>query len=330
MRVLITGAAGAIGCHLVRHFIEQTDWTVTCLDSFEHGGDFTRIRVAVGDGDWTRVRTVRHDLNEPVGATPDHQIGDVDHIVHLAALSDVAESVRDPRRSIENNVNATLNMLEWAARREHRTFLHFSTDEVYGDARPGENRMPWDPHRPSNPYSASKAACEDIAHAYWRAGLVNLVITNTTNNFGEMQQATKYPTMVQRLLHRGETVRVHTCDGVPGTRYYLHSKRTAEAVAHILRSEPTRHRLGDIDQPDKYHIAGAEALDNLTMAHLIADLMGVPLEYELVDCLAENPAHDLNYTIQHNGVPGWKPPVTLVPDLDDTIRWHLKHPEWLA
>jgi dTDP-D-glucose 4,6-dehydratase len=100
---------------------------------------------------------------------------------------------------------------------------------------------------------------------------------------------------------------------------------------HILTQLPVEeHRRGDIDDPAKYHIAGNRAVDNLELARVIADLMHMPLDYELVDCHADNPAHDIHYGIQPDGVPGWSCPTSFQADLSDTVRWHLEHPEWLA
>lgn len=325
--LLLTGGAGAIGCHVVAHVMDKTDWSVTVVDSFEHGGNFARLEEVMKGHNWGRLRTVRHDLTTPLpDSFPTHT-----HIVHMAALSDVAESVTSPHRVIRNNVTSTLNMLDWAASHEHSTFVQFSTDEVYGDVADGHTRDVWDPHRPSNPYSASKAACEDLAYAYWRAGSVRLVITNTTNNFGEMQGVSKYPTMLQSLLYRGETVRVHTHDGKPGSRYYIHSRLVAEALHHILTQLPVMvHQRGEMDDPAKYHIAGTSATDNLALAKMVADIMGVPLKYELVDCHVDNPAHDIHYGIGLDGVPGWASPFSFSSDLAHTVRWHMANSEWLT
>lgn len=326
--VLVTGAAGAIGCHLVRRILETTDWRITIADSYRHGGRLERIDVATAGHDPRRVRNLRVDLADPTPHAFD-LFGRPEHIIHLAALSDVTDSVRYPRRVIDNNLRSTLNLLDWAAGYDHATFVQFSTDEVYGDVYPGDWRGPWDPHRPSNPYAASKAACEDFAYTYWRAGTVRLVVTNTTNNFGEMQGPSKYPTMIQRALWNGQAVRVHTHAGKPGSRYYLHSEQTADAVLHILTLPVPVHELGAIDSPARYHIAGTDAVDNLELAELTADAMGLPLSWEKVDCHEQNPAHDIHYGIQPDGVPGWSPKPFL-PYLERTCRWHMEHPEWLS
>ena len=186
--------------------------------------------------------------------------------------------------------------------------------------------------RPSNSYAASKAAGELISYAYWRAGLVNLIITNAVNNFGETQSVSKYPAMLQRKLARGEKVTVHGSPSGIGSRYYLHSGSTADALRHILTTTtPRQHQQGAIDEPDKYHIVGDE-LNNLELAELVAETMGTELDYELVDPHADtgNPAHDIEYRMQDNKLraSGWKPPVSLRESMQRTVEWTQAHPQW--
>src|SRR5690606_9971900 len=147
------------------------------------------------------------------------------------------------------NVELMLNVLEYARAVKPRAFLHFSTDEVYGPAEIDKGHPEWDTILPSNPYAASKAAQEAIAISYWRTYNVPLIITNTMNNFGEMQSPSKYPAMIQKKLEAGEPVEVHAAaDGQIGTRYYLHSRNAADAVLFILNTiEPRLHVPGTVD-----------------------------------------------------------------------------------
>ncbi len=110
-------------------------------------------------------------------------------------------------------------MLEYAREVQPRVFIQVSTDEVYGAAPPGYSHKEWDPVVPSNPYSASKAAQEAIAIAYWRTFGVPLVLTNTMNNFGERQHREKYLPIVVRNLLAGRQVPVHGSErGRAGSR----------------------------------------------------------------------------------------------------------------
>lgn len=335
MNVLITGAGGAIGIHLLVHLMENTDWKVTCIDSFRHKGYYDRLTTLIDRDDWLeRIVVLKHDLTAPLTDRQIAKIGKIDHLLNLASLSDVAASVDDPVSTIRNNVELTLNVLEYARKVEPTTFVQFSTDEVYGaTAKDSGGHKEWDTILPSNPYSASKAAQEAIAIAYWRTYGVPVIITNTMNNFGETQAPSKYPAMIQTKLHKGEKIQVHSSgDGQIGSRYYLHSRNASDAVLFILKeTTPYQHKAGFVDKPDRYNIVGDVQLDNLELAQEIAKLMGKKLDYELVDFHSEQPGHDLHYGL--NGAKmkklGWTPPMTFEDSLKNTIDWQEKHKDWM-
>lgn len=330
-RVLLTGGAGSIGVHVIAHLLDSTDWHIVVLDSLRHKGSRDRITDFCPKTD--RLTILQHDLVCPISEHLKFEIGPVDYILHLAAISDVGYSVHNPRYTIVNNVESTMTMLDYASEVQHEAFVYFSTDEVYGPvAADSDGHKEWDVLRPSNPYSASKAAGELFAYAYWRAGLVKLVITNATNNFGETQSASKFPAIVQRKLTNRETVTVHGSATEIGSRYYLHSRNTADALLHILTNLPPReHTQGAVDEPDKYHIVGEDKLNNLELAVLIADLMGESLDVELVDCHNGNPAHDIHYKMRDNNLKasGWKPPISLRESMANTIQWTQRNRQWL-
>lgn len=332
--VLLTGGGGAIGVHVIAHLMDNTDWRITVLDSFRHKGSKDRIaQICEGHAEWRyRMNVIQHDLVCPINRKMARMIGPVNHILHLAALSDVGLSIDNPVYVIKTNVDSTLTMLEYAAETDHDTFILFSTDEVYGPVAKGQAHPEWSPMRPSNAYSASKAASECIAYPYWRAGKVKLIITNTMNNFGPMQAPSKFPAMVQRQLEEGKIVTIHGNEREIGTRFYIHSRNAADAVLYILQHlPPYLHQEGEIDDPDRYHVVGNDCLSNLDMARHIARLMDLPLVYELVDFHRDNPAHDIHYGLEDNKlrVHGWKPPLTFEESMMETIRWQQEHKEWI-
>jgi dTDP-glucose 4,6-dehydratase len=333
-RVLITGVGGAIGVHVFAHLMKNTDWHVVGIDSFRHKGYPERItEILRAHPEWaSRLTIYQHDLVCPIPEVLKQKIGDVSHIIHLAAISDVQYSVENPRYTVVVNTESTMTMLDYARETEHDSFVYFSTDEVYGPVRKGEAHKEWDVMRPSNPYSASKGAGELFAHVYWRAGWVKLILTNTMNNFGEMQGATKYPAMVQRKLENDEEVTVHGSEKEIGSRYYIHSRNTADALLFILKNLPPHaHKEGELDEPDRYHIVGDECLNNLELAQLIAELMGKKLKYKLVDFHKDNPAHDIHYGLQDNKLKaaGWRAPLSLKESMRNTIAWQQEHKDWV-
>lgn len=334
-RVLVTGLGGAIGVHMLGGIMHLTDWEVVGIDSFRHKGYTDRLEYTLKDHpEWAERTTVlTHDLAAPLTDRQIARIGHIDYIVNLAALSDVSLSVEDPVTTLKNNSDSMIYMLEYARKINPEVFLQFSTDEVYGSAPVDQGHPEWDVILPSNPYSASKAAQEAYAIAYWRTYSLPLIITNTMNNFGEMQGATKYPAMIQSKLNKGEQVTVHAAsDGQIGTRYYIHSRNTADAIVFILKNiKPHIHNPGHMDKPERYNIVGDKQLSNLELAQEIAKLMNKDLKFKLVDFHSSQPGHDLHYGLDGTKLlkAGWKSPLSFEESMKNTIEWQQEHEEWM-
>lgn len=338
-RVLLTGAGGAIGCHVLAYLLEKTNWQVIALDSFaaEHKGFYDRItEVCKGHPFWRRRLTiVQHDLRAPFTSRQVENMGKVDYILNLASRSDVQNSVDDPLPFVKNNTDMMLSILEYARQAKPEVFLHFSTDEVYGPAdRDGTGHAEWDPILPSNPYSASKAAQEALAIAWWRTYGVPLIITNTMNNFGEMQAPSKFPAMIQKKIEAGEEIEVHvSASGESGTRYYLHSRNTADAVLFILMNvKPHLHRHGEIDRPVRLNIVGDKQVSNEELVLIISRLMDKKAIYRRVNFHDQNPGHDLHYGLDGTEMQrlGWLSPESFEESMRRTIRWQKRHKEWMS
>lgn len=333
--ILITGAGGAIGCHVLNKVLQETIWNVVITDSYRHKGDFDRVATVLDGLDASgRVTQLVHDLQTPFSIREIEQLKGVDYIVNLASLSDVQASIDDPAPFIVNNCALAVNMLELARQIEPEMFIQFSTDEVYGaDTNVGYGHPEWDTILPSNPYSASKAAQEAIAIAYWRSYGVPVVITNTMNNFGEMQGASKYTTMIQSKLQKGEKVTVHAAgDGQIGSRFYIHSENTADAVLFLLSNTTAyRHQSGHLDRPDRYNIAGDRQVNNLELAQIVANLMDKELDYDLVNFHADQPGHDLHYGLTDDKMRdlGWVAPMSFEESMLRTITWQKQNPNWM-
>src|SRR3990167_7229819 len=192
-RVLLTGIGGSIAVHVLAHIFTNTQWDIVGIDSFQHKGWVDRIKVMTKDHpEWKeRLTLFVQDLIIPFSSIIIKRLGKIDYIVNLASLSDVEASIQDPVPFILNNVNLAINMLEYARKAKPKVFIQISTDEVYGPvANKNDNGVKeWGVFLPSNPYAASKACQEMIAISYWRTYDVPVIITNTMNNFGEMQQS---------------------------------------------------------------------------------------------------------------------------------------------
>lgn len=337
-RVLLTGGAGFVGSHAVRHFLVNTDWKLILPVSFRHHGIPGRIESAIRGLDVSdRVTVVMTDLSAPIDAYTKSLIGPVDYIVNFASQSHVDRSITEPAPFIRNNVDVMLNVLEYARQVQPEKIIQISTDEVYGPAPDGYAHKEWDPFLPSNPYSASKAAQEDIAVSYWRTYNLPIVITNTMNMIGEMQDPEKFVPMVIRRILRGEEVAIHASpEGRIGSRFYLHARNLADACLFLLNNtNPTPYRdnwgRDNADRPDKWHVVGEKEVDNLSMAEMIADAIeGKRLIAKLVDFHSSRPGHDLRYALDGSKLAqaGWVPPVSLEESLTRTVRWSLDNELW--
>jgi dTDP-glucose 4,6-dehydratase len=330
-RVLLTGAGGFFGSHLLRHLLMNTKYTFVCPCSWTHKGTPERIENALAGQDGSRVEIITHDLTAPFTEHTKKRIGKVDIILNIASNSHVHRSIENPGEFILGNTQLAYNMLEFAREIKPELFLQFSTDEVYGDAPLGVNYKEWSPIRPSNPYSASKAMQEDIAFSYWRTYDVPVIITNTMNLFGETQDAEKYTAQLIKKIHNGETVTVHGSEDNIGSRFYLHARNAADAVLFIMNNvKPVLHGDG-VDRPERFNIVGDTELNNLELAEMVAKIMGKNLVYTLQDYHATRPGHDRRYALDGTKLKerGWTAPHGLEESLVNTINWTLKNNHWL-
>jgi dTDP-glucose 4,6-dehydratase len=333
---LLTGIGGSIGIHCLSQIMKNTDWDVVGIDSFNHRGWCDRVESHLKNhpDDVSRVRIITHDLVAPFSELTKKRIGKVDYIINMASLSDVEASIQEPVPFVKNNISLVLNMLEFAREAKPQAFIQISTDEVYGPTT-GKNDgyKEWDAQVPSNPYAASKAAQEAIAISYWRAYGVPLIITNTMNNYAEMQSSTKFPVMIQKAIMNDEEITIHGNEkGEIGSRSYIHSQNFCNALLFILKNlPPYLHENGKVDKPDRYHIAGEKQLDNLELAKLIAELMGKELKYKIVNFHNARPGHDPHYGLNDDKLKnlGWKIPVSFEESLKNVIKWQTEHEDWI-
>lgn len=344
-RIAVTGIGGFVGHHFLEHVLACTDWDVVGTDSFRHRGTTDRVAQVIKGGpawerDWRdRVTILQHDLRAPFSEQAQAVIagkGGLDYLIAMASQSHVDTSITDPVTFAENNMAVALNTLELARQLKPRAVVMISTDEVYGPAEPGHAHREWDAILPSNPYAASKAAQEAVTISYWRTYGVPVIITNTMNMIGERQHPEKFVPMVLRAVLAGKEAVIHGSPGNVGSRHYLHARNMADAVLFLLGYSPpsmfyAHHGRYSADRPDRYNIASADRLDNLELAQMIAEAAGMPLRYRFEDFHRTRPGHDPHYGLDPGkiGALGWKPPVPFAASLEKTVRWTMRHPEWM-
>jgi dTDP-glucose 4,6-dehydratase len=325
--ILITGGCGFIGHHFVEHIYINTDWNIIIIDKLSYASNgFERLR-DTGVIDSPRIKMFTYDLTLPISDGIIKEMGtNIDYIVHMAAETHVDNSIKDPLLFINNNITSTVNLLEYA--RKHlpnlKIFFYFSTDEVFGPALDNTLYKEWDRHNPTNPYSASKSAAEQICMSYGNTYNLPIIIVNVMNAFGERQHVEKFiPLCIKKILNN-EKIYIHSYPDkkISGTRFYIHARNIAEAVFFIIKN-------GIIG--DKYNISGEKEVSNLDMALLIAKYLNKDLNYEMVDFHSSRPGHDLRYGLDGSKLfkLGFKLPLNFEESLNNMIKWTLENKKWL-
>jgi dTDP-glucose 4,6-dehydratase len=298
-RVIVTGGAGFIGRHMVRWLLDNTDWELTILDRLGDGAD----QIELTD---KRVTFWWHDLKAPL------RRWDLaaKYIIHLAAGSHVDRSIKDPLGFVADNVTGTAHMLEFARSVAGlEKFLHFSTDEVFGAAPTGKAFDEYDGFYPTNPYSASKAAAEVLCPAWANTYGLPIVVTRCTNVAGPGQDSEKFIPSTVAKIRNGEVVQIHSRNGAASSRKYIDVVDVCSAT-HIAL---TRGGIIAGRGSGYYNIAGETDYSNIDVAARLAELMGKPLTWELVEDPPNRPRPDLRYDLNNSRLKGlgWEQRVPL-------------------
>lgn len=303
--VLISGGAGFIGSHLVDYCLARTGYDVVVVDRFDEFSVVKRFD--------NRALVHVHDLRRPLinaGMLADIAPR-VKYVIHAAAGSHVDRSIVDPLGFVSDNVIGTVHMLEYV--RHHlqpdKTLL-FSTDEVVGPAKEGQTFHEFSPTAPANPYSASKAGAESVALAYANTYGMPITISRCSNVYGARQHREKFIPLCLEAIREGRKVLIHSRNGIPSSRLYLHVMDVCRAVRVILEHGDT---LAIGERTGRYNIASNREVSNLVVAQTIAEMLRLPLNYELVEHVANRPKHDQRYSISFGRLHalGWEPRISL-------------------
>ena len=328
-RVIVTGGAGFIGAHLCEAILKNTDWDIVVIDRLTYASSgFDRLRdIQVFDD--KRVQIFTHDFTRPIEEGLAKEVGQVNYIFHLGAESHVDLSIQNPEPFVLTNVLGTMQLLEFAKKQENlELFNYFSTDEVHGPAPEGVFYKEEDAYNCTNPYSATKAGAEQLALAYANCYKIPVLITRTMNNFGERQHPEKFIPMVIRKVLAGESVTIHSdpTQTIPGSRHYIHARNASAALLFLVNYYKGKDKIREI-----VNIVGEKEMNNLELANFIADVVGKPLRYELVNFHQSRPGHDLRYALDGSKLKGlgFVYPKTFEESLTKTIKWSLDNPRWL-
>jgi dTDP-glucose 4,6-dehydratase len=312
VKLLITGGAGFIGSNFVRHVLaSHPDDVVVNLDKLTYAGN--RANLADVEAD-PRYTFVQGDICD--GKLVRDVARGVDAVVNLAAESHVDRSIIEPDAFLRTDVFGVFTLLEAVRELKIPRFLHVSTDEVYGSIARGSARES-DPLRPANPYSASKAAADLLALAYFQTHKVPVLITRSSNNFGPYQYPEKaIPLFVTNAL---EDRALPLYGDGRNVRDWLYVLDNCAALDLVLR------RGGD---GQVYNVGGGHEVENLVLAREILRLSGKP--DTLLEFVRDRPGHDRRYSIDSTKMAGlgWKPRHRFGDALATTVQWYREHEGW--
>jgi dTDP-glucose 4,6-dehydratase len=315
VKYFVTGGAGFIGSHFVQmllnndfHHVEK----VTVFDKFTYSGnpanlaDFSKhpkfhlIKGDICDSPLVKSTMIGHDV-----------------VVHFAAESHVDRSIESASQFILSNVLGTQTLLEAARDLNVKTFIHVSTDEVYGSIDIGS----WteeEPLLPNSPYAASKAGSDLVARSFHRTYDMDIRVTRCSNNFGTHQYPEKMiPLFVTNLI---DDIKVPLYGDGLNVRDWLHVEDHCRGIAAVIE----QGKAGEV-----YNIGGGTELTNLEITRMILELCNK--DEEFINPVADRLGHDRRYSVdwsKSNKELGYAPLHTLANTLPEIIDWYRKNEAW--
>ncbi len=311
-RLLVTGGAGFIGSNFIRWLLShRSDIEVVNLDKLTYAGNPQNLKDLEGN---PHYRFLQGDVADP--ARVEEALNGCQAAVHFAAETHVDRSIVDAEDFLRTNVLGTRVLLEAARKSGSEKFIQISSDEVYGSLTDGEAQEDH-PLAPNSPYSASKAAGDLLARAYFVTYGVPAVVVRGSNNYGPFQYPEKFiPLLVTQALE-GEPLPIYG-DG-QYIREWLYVGDFCEAIGLLLQEGMP----GEI-----YNVGSGERKINQQVAQEILRVLGRP--ESLLRRVEDRPGHDRRYAISSAKVRdlGWRPRHRFEEGLRQVVRWYQDHPDW--
>jgi dTDP-glucose 4,6-dehydratase len=313
--VYITGCLGFMGSHATRRAL-QRGYMVRGIDKITYAANIELLEEFQTYSNFTFERTDIKDLK---------RLYDCDYIINFAAESHVGNSIVNSDEFIESNVLGVKNLLDLIRYKptncnERPILFHISTDEVYGDISHGAH-VETDILKPSNPYSAAKAAGDMLINAWARTYDIKYIILRPTNNYGPGQYPEKLIPLSVKNLNRGKKIRLHD-QGRP-TRNWLHADDTAAAVLAIIDS-------GNINEI--YNVAGSfEQTNAETVRKIIKAYFGTDKNWkQYVEFNAFREGQDVRYALNDRKLKnlGWQPQKNFDEEIQEIVNYYKNKFTW--
>ena len=324
--VYVTGCFGFIGSYVTRECLKR-GWQVMGIDkmTYAYFPDAYDEFLEYPNFSFERI-----DINDL------EFLYECDYVINTAAETHVGNSIVKSEDFLHSNVNGVYNLLELI--RNYRsegnrkpTLLHFSTDEVYGDILEGEH-IETDLLKPSNPYSATKAAADQLIMAWARTYDLPYVIVRPTNNYGIGQYVEKLIPKSIKYLGLNKKIPLHN-NGTP-IRNWLHAQDTANAVIVLIEQEVKN---------EIYNICGGFEQNNLdtvnkiiTLYHGKDESLQETFPYydedknQFLDLSVERKGQDLRYALNDDKLRslGWKPEMEFEKELPKIVKYYKQNFIW--
>lgn len=331
LRVLVSGGAGFIGSAVVRHLVTDLKYDVLNVDKLTYAGNLNSLKPVAES---PRYHFLQADIADRAAMDAAFSAFNPDIVMHLAAESHVDRSITGAADFIQTNIVGTFTLLE-AARaywsrldddaRERFRFLHVSTDEVYGSL--GEEGLFREetPYDPRSPYSASKAAADHLASAWWHTYRLPVIITNCSNNYGPFHFPEKLIPLTILNALEGRPLPVYGRGA--NVRDWLYVDDHARALVLVAG----KGRVGET-----YNVGGRNERRNIDVVARICDVLdelrpgGAP-HSRLITYVTDRPGHDARYAIDATRIEtelGWRAEMTFDTGIERTVRWYLDNEWW--
>jgi dTDP-glucose 4,6-dehydratase len=312
--VYITGCLGFIGSYITRACLEN-GWYVKGVDKMTYASNKTLLDEF---SQYENFSFVHCDINEL------EFLYECDYIINTAAETHVGNSIAGSGEFVDSNITGVHHILELIRNYRQETsktpiLLHFSTDEVYGDIENGAHTET-DLLKPSNPYSATKAAADMLVLAWGRTYNLPYIIVRPTNNYGIGQYVEKLIPRICKYLKLGRKIPLHN-SGTP-IRNWLHAADTANAIITIIESGV---------QNEIYNIAGGFEQSNFdTVRKVIYEYNNDENIIDYLDLSYSRVGQDVRYALDDSKLRslGWEPKKIFDTELPNIVKYYKEKFIW--
>jgi dTDP-glucose 4,6-dehydratase len=315
LRILITGGAGFIGSNFLRRIlldgIKFGINHVRVLDKLSYSGSLSNFRGLDSDS----FEFIRGDVCDPHIA--DRSLNGIDIVFHFAAESHVDRSINSSRVFFETNVVGTQTLLEQSLKNNVGSFIHISTDEVYGSIQEGSWNEEF-PLSPNSPYAASKASSDLLSLSFARTFGMDVRVTRCSNNYGANQFPEKIIPLFVTNLIEGKKVPVYGSGN--NVRDWLHVQDHCKALLLVAHEG----RAGEV-----YNIGGGQELKNIDLTKIILNEFGYNEDW--IDYVPDRKGHDFRYSVNISKAQnelGYQPSILFKEGIKDTINWYRENQDW--